>query len=104
MTTNLVPLPSTRPAGPIHERDNRGSIGSVPEPHEGWPGRAVGGGRRAWSREREIERRRAWLFEVERCSAVLGSGAVYLVSVGTVMIVAYFVARLVASWIFGPVN
>jgi hypothetical protein len=35
---------------------------------------------------------------------VLCSGALYLVSVGTVMILAYFAARLVALWTIGPVN
>jgi hypothetical protein len=104
MTTNLVPLPSTRPAGPTCERDNRRSIGSTPEPHEGWPGRAAAVARRARSRERDIERRHARPFDVKRRSAVLCSSALYLVSVGTVMILANFAARLVALWTIGPVN
>jgi hypothetical protein len=38
---------------------------------------------RARPRERDIERHRAWLFDVERRAAVLCSSTAYLVSAGT---------------------
>jgi hypothetical protein len=104
MTTHLVSPPGPRPAGPTHEGDKGWAIGSMPEPHEGGLGRAAGVGRRARSRERDVERRRVWLFDVERRSAVLCSGALYLVSVGIVMILGGFAACLVGLWTIGPVN
>ncbi len=103
MTTHLVAVLSARPAGPTHEPDKRPS-GATSEPCEDLPGGAGEVRRRARPRERDIERRRAWLFDVKRCAAVLCSSAAYLVSAGAVMVLAYFAARLVALWIIGPVN
>ena len=84
MTTTVAPLPGKQP--------------------DDGPSRATGVRPEAERHEREIKRRRVWLFDVSRRDAMLSSSTAYLVSVGLVMILAYFMMRFVALWTIGPMN
>lgn len=84
--------------------------------HEDWPiGSTPGGGAlialrrearpQSQPQDTYIERRRrSWLLDVDRRDAVLNSGGTYLVCVGIVLVLTYFMAQLAVVWMYGPVN
>jgi hypothetical protein len=102
MTTTLAPPHSSEQlTSPTHED---WPIGSTPS------GGALIALRREARPESRLQdtyierRRRSWLLDVERRDAVLNSGGAYLVCVGIVLVLTYFMAQLAVAWMYGPVN
>ena len=48
--------------------------------------------------------RPAWLFDAARREAFLGSTEAYLVSIAVALVCAYFLARVFALWMIGPIE